>query len=645
MKFSNETIKNPIILWNKETESFIRNFFSINDEHFLSSDSDLFSFDFSKKNFDTIIILAELNWGGRRLQEFYGYSVLKQLMEENRLKPPVQILFASVLTRKTIFKLNITSNQVFTRKFPHLDTCRLQTDKKNEKKRSGLILPVKPLNLNEKKYNYLKYYCLLKTGIIDRLEHDLRNLISGYTTDKMKRVLQEMSINNNLFNSDISVLVSRLNKTGDEKLKKELPGLFEMVRQYQKELNQPESKKSRKSHLKVMIVEDNEESLKKLVNELSIYFNNIRTYHSGTDAMAELTKNALTYDVVITDMELLSGDFDDDFQGIDILDYCGNEHPYLVTRIVTSLTKTGLKTLTGKGLDEIIFKDVNTENIIPSFENLPEFVNKIETEVVKKRQLRKMQGPQLSWWKILTRQLYLFKINNPEDYNDLWLKAKEDAAKFIDGVFDCKNESEKLSSEFKTTKDTSDNPESGWSIIQLLLTHRLISLWFGVKKNWDSFKFNGSSNEAFANQSCFKTGIEKKSPKAYFTTFLGFSGEGFSTNNCKIIPRNLFPEEISWLCQKRAGSILSLQLNEICDDFLSVLEKIISLYDKTNIPDDISVGNALHIFENLLHDYNNGKIDNHRLSEIRKQIEPDEIDYFYDQIPVEFKRIIDSIRN
>jgi CheY-like chemotaxis protein len=580
-----------------------------------------------------VVILAELNWGVP-LSRFYGYQAAKKLMNSRNRLYNFNIMFISVLKRETIYRIFRDKNRIFTQKFKHV---LISGDFDLNK----LAIP----DISPKKFEYLKNYCLLESGILDRLEHDIRKLSVNPDEVKMQKVIEEIKVNRDILTSEIIKISERLEKITDiENCTELLEELHQSFMVLQSMVKKTEEGSGKKSHVKVMLIEDDLKTLLKLKEQLSTYFHNITTFQSGSSAFAELANNAKEYDVVITDMELLNGDFDDEKQGIDILELCEKKYPFIVTRIISALPKNALTILTGKRMGEIVFKSSMGDTVIPPFANLSEFVKKIDKDVQKRRQLRRMKGPEISWWgKYLTKQLYITKIENPGKYKNIWDKAMEQATRFIKGELDNFMEDEKIGIEFKKVKETVSNPESGWDIIDLLLTHRLIALWFSSKNAWKDFYYNGFSDDAYVNLRGFKQGLDTKSYKAYFNTFLGLSVESKNSGMLKIIPVNFFPEEQEWLSQVRSTNLESLLLRDVNDDFQGMLIDFMKAYSNKEISDEITFGEAMKLLDNFIEKYRDEKFVRSKY-EILKSKFMRELNNFYGLIPSEAQRRIDKIK-
>ena len=594
---------------------------------------------FLSKNFQVknIVILVELDWGNL-ISQFHGYQVAKELMNSTTRLSNFNLLFISTLKRETIFQIFKGKNRIFTQKFKHeLLTNNFDLNK--------IVVP----NNSAKKFDYLKNYCLLESGVLDRLEHHIRNLLGNMDEARIQKVIEEIKANKDILTPEIISCTENLETVTDVKSRKRLLGeIHRSLQILQNQVNNPGESSGKKSHAKVMLIEDDSATLSKLQEQLGQYFHNIMPFQKGSSAFSELKKNARQYDVVITDMELLDGNFDDEKQGIDILELCEKEYPFIVTRVITALPKNALKRLIGKGIGEIVFKSGTGDTVIPPFENLVEFVRQIDKDVQKRGQLRKMQGPAISWWgKYLTKQLYIIKIEEPEKYNAIRQNAANQANLFIKGELDALKNVEKISIEFKQVKETGSNPESGWEIIELLLTHRLIALWFSAKHSWDEFYYSGTSYEAYINLQGFQPGLETKSSKAYFNTFLGLSAEGASDKReekkmCKILPKNLFMEEIEWLSAIKSNMLESIPLREINDDFLEIFVEMMNL-SGMRASDDVTFGEAIKQLDDFIQNYPN-EFDQSKYNQLKSNLSRD-LDDFYELLPPEAKNRLDKIQN
>lgn len=592
---------------------------------------------FISKNFQVknIVILVELDWGNP-ISQFHGYQAAKELMNSSNRLSNFNLLFISTLKRETIFQVFKGKNRIFTQKFKH----ELLT---NDFDLNKVVIP----RISAKKFDYLKNYCLLESGVLDRLEHDIRNLLSNINEAKLQKAIEEIQANKNILTPEIISFTENLATVTDfERREKLLGDIHHSLQVLQNQMNNPGECSGKKSHAKVMLIEDDSATLSKLQEQLGQYFHNIMPFQKGSSAFSELEQNARQYDVVITDMELLDGNFDDEKQGIDILELCENEYPFIVTRVITALPKNALKRLIGKGIGEIVFKSGTGDTVIPPFENLVEFVRQIDKEVQKRRQLRKMQGPEISWWgKYLTKELYITKIEEPEKHNAIWQNAANQANLFIKGELDALKNVEKISIEFKQVKETGSNPESGWEIIELLLTHRLIVLWFSAKHSWDEFYYSGTSYEAYVNLQGFQPGLETKSSKAYFNTFLGLSAEGASdkrdvTKKCKILPKNLFIEEIEWLSEIKSNMLDFIPFREINDDFFEIFIELMNLSGIT-ASDDVTFGEAIKQLDDFIKK-NPNEFERSKFNQIKINLSLD-LDDFYGSLPPEVKTRLDKI--
>jgi len=627
-----------LVVLDKETSFFFENLDRKKIKVIITSSE----FDaFLSNNFqvENIIIFVELDWD-RPVLQFHGYQVAQALMESTNRLCSFNLLFISTFKRETIFNIFKNKNRIFTQKFKHEILTK-------EFSLNNIVIP----KISSKKFDYLKNYCLLESGVLDRLEHEVRNLLGSNSEAKLIKAIEEIKANKDILTPQIISKTEMLENTDDIQIREKLlHDIHRFLQVLQNQINNPGESSEKKSHARVMLIDDDKATLINLHKQLGQYFRNITPFHNGSVAFDELKKNARQYDVVITDMELLEENFDDEKQGIDILELCENQYPFIVTRVITALPKNALKRLIGKGISEIIFKSSTGDSVIPPFENLVEFVNQIEKEVLKRKQLRNMQGPENSWWgKYLTKQLYITKIDESEKYNKIWQNAINQANGFINGEFDTLNDIEKISTEFKQTNEVSNNPESGWEIIELLLSHRLISLWFSTKHSWNDFYYSGSGEDnVYVKLNGFKSGLETKSSKLYFNTLLGLSVRGASRDRkeilqCNILPKNLFPEEIQWLSRIKSSNLESFLLREVNDDFHEMFIDFMKSYKMEKICDDITFGEAMEMLDDFIINFPEERPNSERLYTLKKKFNLN-LDDFYELLPSEAKTRLEKIK-
>lgn len=624
-----------ILIIDEETKFLSENFDKKNCK-IITSSSEFNEFVGNSFQAKIIIILVELDWGNP-ISQFQGYQLAKGLMNSPNRVSNFNLLFISSLKRETIFKIFKSKNRIFTQKFKH--ECITNGFDLNK-----VVIP----KISAKKFDYLKNYCLLESGTLDRLEHDIRNLLVNSDEEKFQKTIEEIKANRDILTPEIISLTEAFESTTDfESRNQILNKIHYSLQVLQNQINNPGESSGEKSHAEVMLIEDDATTLSKLKEQLNCYFHRITPFQKGSNAFKELIKNARHYDVVITDMELLDGNFDDEKQGIDILELCELEYPFIVTRVITALPKNALKRLIEKDIGEIVFKSSTGDSVIPPFENLVEFVRQIDKEVKKRRQLRKMQGPEISWWgNYLKKQLYITKIESRDTFDSIWINAVNTSNRFINKKLDDLKDAEKLSIEFKQVNMTSSNPESGWEIVELLLTHRLIALWFASKNGWGEFYYSGEGSDAYTNLQGFQSGLNNKTFKSYFNTFLGLSVEKSKTdksNKCKVLVKNLFSEELEWLSHIKPDNLDTFLLSEVNDDFLEIFIYFMKEYNGIEISDDVTFGEAMNSLDDFIQQYPEERLEQTKHNSL-KRIFINSLDDFYEKLPSELKSRIDSIK-
>jgi len=135
---------------------------------------------FSIKN---VIILAELDWD-RPLSTFHGYEIAKELFHCSNREIPFNLLFVSTLSRNLLYDLIRDKNRIFVQKFHH----RQINDDFD-------LNHIKIGNISRNKFNYLKNYCLLESGILDRLEHDVRRMLGNPDENELNKLIENVEAN------------------------------------------------------------------------------------------------------------------------------------------------------------------------------------------------------------------------------------------------------------------------------------------------------------------------------------------------------------------------------------------------------------------------------------------------------------------
>ena len=576
---------------------------------FISSNEELQSFISNKFLISNVVILVELDWDAP-ISTFHGYEVAKQLMNSPNRTKKFNLLFVSTFCRETLFQIYRSSNRIFITKFSHVK-IGASFDLK------GLKVP----EYSERKFNYLRNYCFLKAGILDRLIHDVRNLRNNFKEEKYKTFIDDLYANSDIISNELTYTISRLKNCVEVNHRNTLlDDVHGLLHAHQKEIGSSEESYRKKSRAKILLVEDNRETRDKLVHTFSYYFSSIEACGSGSEAFSILKAKGKQIDVVLTDMELLYGNFDEEKQGIDILELCEAEHPHLVTRIITALPKNAVKKLLGVIEDNIIYKGGEGDGVLHPLENIYDFVEKIDEDVARHKVMRSMTGPANGRFKkCLTKQLYLKKMEDIDEYTAIWNDAKSLAKRFIDNELDALAEDEKVPINF----GRQDNDENGWQIVRTLLTHRLITLWSSSSSRDNTIcYFESPGGSAYVDCPGFQSGMENKSAKSYFTTHLGFSAPGASSQggkdcDCKIVHQDLFPEERSWLEKYKPGISQETKLEDIDFYFNGMFMEFFNTYNgNNNLDENTKFGDAIMMLNKFISSEKYSGLDSNLLNNL-----------------------------
>lgn len=536
---------------------------------------------------ENLIVCVELNW--RKPASFFGYEVAHRLMFSSQRKGKFNLLFLSTFKRRILrdiinFKTTSAGEffeyaNLFVRKFPHAQlTHKLSFDELNIPK------------LSQRKFDYLKEYCFHESHLPGRLIHDINNIIISPESNRL--INFKADINNNA-DALTPTIISLTNELRTEKSHSENVQIARKVLKHLENVlvgkNSELHSNIEKSNDSLLVIEDDAETNRAIATQLEPYFKVINCFTSGEEAMAELQQNGKKYDAVLSDLELIKDGFDDNIQGIDIIEYCQEKLPHMVIRIITSLPRQVVSGMLDVSLACILFKENHQKDKVQVIADAGEFSERLSQDIISSRKIFTMDGPSLSWWgKSLTQKINLFKRDTPSRYDRLWNDAFSSAENFISGSLNDAEEDQKISVSFPKNQSIIKEPESGWKIIQQLLTHRLIALWFSQIKYPYGFKYSGGDHHfgeapSYAEQPGFQSGLETREYKSYFNTLLGLSIKKLKQKDGQkqLLTINaiaLFDEEKQWL-----QSFLSEPLYKKYPNFHSMLMDIGDYFMANNV--------------------------------------------------------------
>lgn len=445
---------------------------------------------FLSKNFQvkSIVILVELDWGNP-VSQFYGYKIAKELIENspNRLSN-FNLLFISTLSRMILYQIIKDSNSVFVKSFEH---TRID--------QSFCLKELHVPTISYRKFDYLKKYCLTQSGILDKLEHVLRpNKV--LSNSKIEDLLCQIKANADIVGFTMMAVI---NKTDVNNFNQNRWTLYEqLILRIREVIGEQDLKhKVRKNDKgeswkpQMLLLEDDNDQLYKIKRFFDDDFEVIPK-NNGKDAIEYLKDNSDQTSVAICDMELLqqqNNNFDQDIQGIDVIEYIKENHPHIVIKVISHLPRRGLHMLLGDILNvsDLKYKSMLLEG---NSDFISDLVTEIQREIDLRRTFQRLRGPSNTLWGNFSRngkqpggrlkQFYydLRAIHNKE-FEQMW----EEIDIIIEKVL---KEENKINSQFPQVGKRNEIAEMPLQKSLGYLRELLINRMFWIKK-----LYSGSQEE------------------------------------------------------------------------------------------------------------------------------------------------------
>lgn len=448
-----------------------------------------------KDTLEAVIVLAELDWEGRHLQDFYGYHVAQQFLSSIKLKSYFNLLFISTLSRKTLYKIVNNKNRVFAKSFSHE---MIDPDFSFNK----FTLP----HVSKRKFEYLRKYCLTESGILDKLEHDIRPG-RKLSNDQIEDLLQHIRANADLLGSKIlktldDTTISNFNLKRRE-LHEKLISRIREVNGIKKPNKKGNSDKDETWKPRLLLLDDDTEQLSKMEEFLKPYFH-VVPKSNGKGAKEYLKYKADQVSVAVCDMELVQANgLDQEVQGIDVLEYVKDNHPHIVLKVVSHLPKRALKVLLGDMLrvSDLVYKSMLLEGS-PDF--ISDLVTEIQREIDLRQTFQKLRGPSNTLWGNFSRQggpggrlkqFYYGQRNDPDkkrEFEQMWREVDEKLRSVL-------NEESKIDSRFPQVNKRNQIAEMPLQKSLGYLKELLINRMFWVSKLYSGFQEENVNFSQFKN--------------------------------------------------------------------------------------------------------------------------------------------------
>jgi CheY-like chemotaxis protein len=487
--------------------------------------------------YQRLFIMPEISWYTGKRSNLDGYKLFKDLISKID-KTDFSVLFCSALDRKTLFNY-AKDSKLIVKKFPHAQFNNTFTSNITN-----------AISFGETKLNLLLHQCF-SIGFIDKLIHDLRGsdiekqgAIYNYN-NRLKNFLEEVHLAIGASKSfDKLALITQeldtyknsgtLNIENFNVIKQRFSNTLEEIL-----LETSHSEDEISSFLdgiRILVIEDDVESLESIKQWLERHKATVTCESSGVVALENYVKKtdfSSNFDVLITDLELLDNDlFDENIQGIDIIEFCQKNKPEITLRVLTGMPKRTVSKYISNV--KVIFKGKASE-IVPKSDSL-EYIVSIKEEYEYRNELNKIGGPingipnkflnkiYLSHCvpyvpKIIENTTQFFNVSN----NDFKLKGSLSLKKYGWNKPNLKN------------SEIIKNPE----IIVLFLTHRLIVIL-------EAFVLNGGGCFNYISLSTNLKWMNSKSKEfvdlslpidafAYLNNSLGFKLEDQQGEKPKVV--------------------------------------------------------------------------------------------------------------
>lgn len=518
-----------------------------------------------------LLILAELTWEQHKYTQFYGYDLARELIAR---KFQGRIVFASSQPRNALKKKHISA-QLLGPIFPHLQLPLDETP-----------TPVfKQPPFSPAKWDFVRNYYLKRDGIVDKLIHDVQKIENHAAVEKVQEILDRVQAYAAILTPSILAqnkrAIQALNTRSLQALYEHIRQLRELLQTYYEQIVAPEQPPVKRSHYKLMIVEDDPVSLEHLKAGFVRYFSKVEAFTSGEAAWQALKQRPRSYAAVIADMELLDADQNwQPMQGFDLIEKA-QMYPHLVLYMLTGYSRRALTYIQGRiSSGKIRFQSKGKNLELPPHVSYAQLTASILEQICINS--RYLDGPQNGIWTNGLLQFY-YSIKESPDWKPFW----EDVVANVDQFLaDGKNDREQI----PTTLFHVGLRDFNRDHLRRVLIHRLIVLYYQYSDQQVSFQ-KGIQRTI---------GFRQNSPRQYFTTLLGFSitSRTGQPDVYIIQKRHLLREEIRWLRAKFPDDP-STQYPYLIDTIEEMREYLppIMRHQVTGLPDSV---NTLRDCEQML---------------------------------------------
>ncbi len=479
-----------------------------------------------------LLILAELCWEQRKASQFFGYNIARDLVAGRN---ELNILFISRLSRKDLLTVNNPLAQLMVPIFLHAQFGQ----------RFSFSKLYKEAQFSKTKWQVIRQYFINRSGIIDKLLHDIQYLRADASTADNLAILSKLGSFSGILNADIMKTTQQLQEIiengENERLPIHLSLLIEQMQALYEETLDKEVVTVRQSPSKIAIIDDDELTCQRLSEGLSTYFAKVETFKCAELAWKAITAKPRSFSAVIVDMELLDENgFWRPMMGFDFIEKL-DPYPHIAINVLTGYSRRALTYVQGSsshGSIRYLTKDRRFN--LPKYWGFGQIAERLQEQI--KERAKYLQGPQLGPWRNGLLHFYFDHM------------ASTDGEKIWQEVYS-------VVDRYRNHQDISQIPNTFWNVglkefdvdkLRTVLIHRLIVLYHQFRRPDRVVRFQEDLRGPI--------GFRTNAPKSYFNSLLGFSaiqiGEEIRENKNGaaeaeymhvIQVRHFFPEEKSWL--------------------------------------------------------------------------------------------------
>jgi hypothetical protein len=545
------------------------------NHHMIKDQKEFACFEFERFKPDLVIIVPELLWEGRGVDE--GYDIAYDMLTGKLKNHFFQLIFVSVLERKQLLRLAGEKNAGLIRAFPHY--CLLN---------NGSHPPVLQ-QYSEVHFHMIKSLVISDLGRINVLEHDLSNIKNNLSQStepseteqlqyRLQKQLDELTILSAWTNRHLQGIGKKLDAANATKelLTETANALENALLEIKQTLRQAsETGTPSKTDLRVLIIEDAEADRRFFSRVFSMFYrqvepdasdeiitkSNKRKAYDICNAPEIIKQQAKDFQIIVID--LLFKDEDDcwlPFNGLDLLLLAKKFNPHAVVRLITSLPREIVARVAAATLNipipisHLFSKKVGYEALKYTIADRVAEINMEHSEKMRSKQAHKPvpktgifswpPAPYLIMQYMEKENGYYEKcrdISNGLFGNYLRNNLKKNTEGWNDGKL--------ISNQKKNSFEESDFRQ----ILPNLLVHRLMAIDYALTKT--QFDFNSShKHDQFAvNYEDYAVIMSSATNfstcnKAYFHK-IGFNGKDKDNEFFLLSFSNLFPEEINYVAE------------------------------------------------------------------------------------------------